>query len=55
MEIVTDTSFTAAKKRVKLGLDVLEYVPTEEVETEMIVLADPRALKLPQYRSRLSG
>ena len=52
-KIVTDPSFTAAKKRAKLGLDVLDYVPTEEIETEMTIPADPRALKLPQYRSQL--
>ena len=52
-KIVTDPSFTAAKKRVKLGLDVLDYVPTEEIETEMTIPADPLASKLPQYRSQL--
>ena len=51
-KILADPSFAAAKKRVKMGLDVLDYVPTEEVETEMTIPADPRALKLPQYRSQ---
>ena len=50
-KLVSDHSFTAAKKRSKLGLDVLDYVPTEETETEMIVPTDPRSLELPQYRS----
>jgi len=49
-KLVNDPSFTAAKKRTKLGLDVLDYVPVNEEDTEMTVPADPRALSLPQYR-----
>ena len=52
-KMVTDPSFTAAKKGAELGLDVLDSVPTEEIETEMTIPADPRALKFRQYRSQL--
>ena len=40
-KLVSDPSFTAAKKRTKLGLDVLDYVPIGEAETEMTVPATP--------------
>ena len=52
-KLINDLSFTAAKNKVKMGLDVLDYVPTEEAETEMLVPADPRALKMAQYRSKI--
>ena len=52
-KLVNDPSFTAAKKRVNMGLDVLDYVPTEDAETEMTIPADPRALQLPQYHSQI--
>ena len=48
-KLVSDPSFTAATKRVKLGLDTLDYVPQEESDHEMTVPEVPRALKLPQY------
>ena len=31
-KLVNDPSFTAAKKRVKMGLDVLGYAPAEEAQ-----------------------
>ena len=52
-KLVSDPTFTAAKKRAKMGLDVLDYVPTEEVETEVTVPADHRPFNLPQYRSHV--
>ena len=51
-KLVSDPSFTAAKKRVKLGLDTLDYVPQEESDHEMTVPEVPRSLKLPQYSCR---
>ena len=51
-KLVSDPSFTAAKKRVKLGLDTLDYVPQEESDHEMNVPEIPRSLKLPQYSCR---
>ena len=48
-KLVSDPSFTAAKKRVRLGLNILDYVPQEESDHEMTVPEDPRSLKLPQY------
>ena len=51
-KLINDPSFIAAKKRVKMGLDVLDYVPTEQAETEITVPADPCALQLPQYRNQ---
>ena len=53
-KLVNDPSFTAAKKRTKLGLDVLDYVPLDEDDSEMTVPADRRALHLPQYRNQKS-
>ena len=47
-KLLTDPTFTATKKRVKLGLDVLDYVPTEEADPEVTVT--PRHLDVPQYR-----
>ena len=47
---ITDPTFTAAKKRAKLGLDVLDYIPTEEADPEITVPL--RHLDLPQYRNR---
>ena len=52
-KLVSDPSFIVAKERAKLGLGVLDYVPTEEAESEMTVPVDPRPLELPQYRSHL--
>ena len=51
-KLVSDPSFTAAKKRVKLGLDTLDYVPKEESDNEMTIPTVPRALKLPQYNCK---
>ena len=48
-KLVSDPLLTAAKTRVKLGLDVLEYFPQEEAEQVMTVPVDHRALELPQY------
>ena len=31
-KLITDPTFTAAKKRAKLELDVLDYIPTEEAD-----------------------
>ena len=46
-KLITDPTFTAEKKRTKLGLDVLDYVPTEEADPEVSV--PYRHLDLPQY------
>ena len=51
-KLVSDPSFTAAKKRVKLGLDTLDYVTKEESDHEMTVPQDQRSLKLPNYYCR---
>ena len=48
-KLITDPTFMAAKKRTKLGLDVLDYVPIEEADPEVSNLA--RRLDLPPYRT----
>ena len=50
-EHLSDPSSAAAKKRVKLGLDVLDYVPEEEPDQDMPVPGYLLALELPQCRS----
>ena len=48
-KLITDPTFMATKKRTKLGLDVLDYVPTEEADPEVSKLA--RHLDLPPYHT----
>ena len=48
-ELITDPTFMAAKKRTKLSLDVLDYVPIEEADPEVSKLA--RHLDLPAYHT----
>ena len=48
-KLITDRTFMAAKKRTKLGLDVLDYVPIEEADPEVSKLS--RHLNLPPYHT----
>lgn len=48
-KLITDPTVTAPKKRVKLGLDVLDCVPTEEADPEVSI--PHRYLDLPQYQT----
>ena len=48
-KLITDRTFMAAKKRAKLGLDVLDYVPIEEADPEVSKLS--RRLDLPPYHT----